>query len=402
VFLEKLPLTPSGKVDRRSLPAPDETQTTATPPPSSERPWLPIQLQLVQLWEEMLGVKPIGIRDNFFELGGHSLLAVRMMDRVEELTGKKLPVTELFNDATVAHLADLILQKKEQSSHSVIELRREGERAPIYFLHGDLIGGGFYARDLARLTGTQHPFFVLPPTGMQDTALTTVEELTEIHLRDLRAHRPHGPYVLGGFCIGALVAYEMAVRLTAEGEQVPWIALIDPQLPSRFLRAHYNFVQKLAAKRDYSDEEKLAKFALGHKVLFRLREEWKAPLNEKMRFARRLTGKLLKQPEAASQVNGAPSPAPPTNGVFKDDEQRILAAFHWILSGYTPPRYEGAVTMFLTTEQEELTPFLERRWRDTTPNLKIERIPGKHLDSITTNIELLARKVDKHLNATCK
>jgi amino acid adenylation domain-containing protein len=402
VFLEKLPLTPSGKVDRRSLPAPDEAQTSAPPIAPAERPWLPIQLQLVQLWEEMLGVRPIGIRDNFFELGGHSLLAVRMMDRVEELTGKKLPVTELFHDATVAHLADLILENEQRSSHSVVELRKQGERAPVYFLHGDLIGGGFYARDLARLVGAEHPFFVLPPTGMQDAALTTVEELATIHLRDLRKHRPHGPYVIGGFCIGALIAYEMAIRLTAEGEQVPWIALIDPQLPSKFLRAHYNFVQKLAAKRSYNDEEKLAKFAFGHKVLFRLREEWNAPLSEKMRFARRATGKLLHRHKGAPQPNGTPTTAAVGNGAFKDEEQRILAAFHWILSGYTPRPYKGAVTMFLTDEQHELTPFLEQRWGDAAASLQVERIPGKHLDSITTNIELLARKLDNHLRAACR
>ena len=101
VFLEKFPLTSSGKVDRKSLPIPGLRIVAAAPAPPSERPWLPIQFQLVQIWEEVLGVKPVGIRDNFFELGGHSLLAVKMMDRVREITGRQLPVTALFKKATI-------------------------------------------------------------------------------------------------------------------------------------------------------------------------------------------------------------------------------------------------------------------------------------------------------------
>ncbi|HMJ89477.1 MAG TPA: amino acid adenylation domain-containing protein, partial [Candidatus Acidoferrum sp.] len=397
VFLDKLPLTPSGKVDRRALPAPDETQTTAAPAATGETPWLPIQLQLVQIWEELLSVRPIGIRDNFFELGGHSLLAVRMMDRVEELTGKKLPMTELFHDATIAHLSELILQSKESSASPVIELQSEGSGAPVYFLHGDIIGGGFYARDLAKLLGNEHPFYVLPPSPMQNATLTSVEEMTDLHLRDLRAHRPHGPYVLGGFCIGALVAYEMAVRLAADGEQVPGLLLIDPQLPSRLLRSHYNMVQKLGIRRGYSDEQKLALFARGHKVLFRLREEWNAPLRDKARFAARATRKLLHRHQPANSASAAVVDEG-TPDLFHDDEQRILAGFHWILSGYTPPLYSGSISMFVTDEQRVLTPFLERRWQSIVPQIRIERLAGKHLDSITTNIDVLAGKVREHLS----
>lgn len=399
VFLDKLPLTPSGKVDRRSLPAPDENQTSAPPAASGEAPWLPIQLQLVQIWEELLGVRPIGLRDNFFELGGHSLLAVRMMDRVEELTGKKLPVTELFNDATIAHLSELILQAREAGANAVIELQREGVGDPVYFLHGDIIGGGFYARDLARLLGNEHPFFVLPPAGMQDGALTSVEEMTEVHLRDLRAHRPHGPYVLGGFCIGALVAYEMAVRLTAAGEKVSGLLLIDPQLPSKLLRAHYNVVRKRAAKHGYDDEHALALFAKGHKVLFRIREEWNASLRDNARFVMKAARRLMRRNGAAHAVSEQPNDNVPANGLFHDKEQRILAGFHWILSGYTPPPYAGPVSVFVTDEQRKLTPFIERRWRGIAPQARIERIAGNHLDSITTNIETLAGKVRDHLHA---
>lgn len=393
VFLEKLPLTPSGKVDRRSLPAPEQAQTPAPALGPQETPWLPIQFQLVQIWEEMLGVKPIGIRDNFFELGGHSLLAVKMMDRVEEVTGRKLPVTTLFEGATILHLAELLLGDSQKSPAPVIELRTAGSRLPVYFLHGDIIGGGFYARDISRLLGEDQPFYVLPPTEIADGSLPTVEEMAAGHLRDLRAHRPHGPFLLGGFCIGALVAYEMACRLSEAGEEVSFVALIDPELPSSLLRANYRLVDKLARRRGWDVRRKTRVFARGHKVLYRLREEWNSPLRDKARFAVRKTRRLL-------GGNSETSPVPGDNHRSKEwaansaEEQDTLAAFHWIISAYQPRTYEHPVTMYLTDEQKAFAPFIVRKWRKMARQLEVHRIPGKHLGAITTDVHILAAKMN--------
>jgi amino acid adenylation domain-containing protein len=390
VLLEKLPLTPSGKVDRRSLPAPEQVQTAAAPLPPQEKAWLPIQFQLVQIWEELLGVKPVGIRDNFFELGGHSLLAVKMMDRVEEVTGRKLPVTALFSDATITRLAELLLGEEQKSPAAVIELRTAGRRLPLYFLHGDIIGGGFYARDISRLLGEDQPFYVLPPREIADGSLPTVEEIAANHLLDLRAHRPHGPFLLGGFCVGALVAYEMACRLRAEGEEVPFLALIDPQLSSSLLRAYYKLVARSARKRGLTVQEKTRLFARGHKVLYRLREEWNSPLRDKAKFLGRKLGRLF-----GRNGNGNPAAGPGGGGNAENsaEEQDTLAAFHWIISAYEPPSYDGPVTMFLTDEQKAFTPFLERRWRNVAPHVEVHRVPGKHLGAITTDVDVLTARL---------
>ena len=395
--LDKLPLTPSGKVDRKSLPAPEQLAAPAVAANPKERPWLPIHFQLVQIWEEILGVKPVGIRDNFFELGGHSLLAVKMMDRVEEVTGRKLPVTTLFEDATVTHLAELILREEAKAPASVIELQTNGPRLPIYFLHGDIIGGGFYARDISLLLGDQQPFYVLPPAETADGALPGVEEMATHHLKDLRAHRPRGPYLLGGFCIGALVAYEMACRLSAAGEAVPFVALIDPQLPSSLLRGTYLVVNSLARRRGLSVREKTRLFARGHKILFRLREEWNSPLREKAMFAARKAKRLLVQNGSADASTA--SNTHDGHGMDSADEQDILSKFHWIISAYRPPRYDGPATVFLTDEQKAFAPFLERKWRRAAPRVEVNRIPGKHLGAITSNVEVLAAQMNQCLEA---
>ena len=389
VFLDQLPLTPSGKVDRKSLPAPELAPSAGGADASAEKPWLPIQFQLVRIWEEILGVRPVGIRDNFFDLGGHSLLAVRMMDRVEEVTGRKLPVTALFDDATVAHLVDLILREDAIAPSPVIELQTKGHREPVYFLHGDIIGGGFYARDISRLLGEEQPFFVLPPMDFANGTLPTVEEMAAHHLRDLRAHRPRGPYLLGGFCIGALVAYEMACRLSAAGEEVPFVALIDPQLPSRLLRANYQIANRIATQRGLSTVAKTRLFARGHKVLYRLREEWNAPWREKARFVGQKIRKIFGRNGHSDSTEGVAR----ENAEQSLEEQDTLAAFHWIISAYRPPHSNVPATIFLTDEQEAFAPFLVRRWKAAAPRLEVHRVPGKHLGAITTNVDVLSAKL---------
>jgi amino acid adenylation domain-containing protein len=387
-FLEKFPLTPSGKVDRKALPAPEQQVTPAAPVTASDKPWLPIQFQLVQIWEEILGVKPVGIRDNFFELGGHSLLAVKMMDRVEEVTGKKLPVTELFQDATITHLAELILGEEQSAPAPVIELQTKGDRLPLYFLHGDIIGGGFYARDISRLLGDNQPFYVLPPVDTSENPLPTVEEMATKHLQDLRAHRPQGPYLIGGFCIGGLIAYEMAHRLKAAGEQVPFVVLIDPELSGPFLRAHLRFVRWMAKKRNWNHHQAVGLFARGHKILYRIREEWNAPFSDKFRFITRKFHRLFSRTPVTVDKN-----AQSVVGTDSVEEQDVLATFHWILSSYEPPSHDGQVTVFLTEEQESFAPFLRRKWRKSAPQAEIHRIEGRHLGAITTNVEKLAAQL---------
>ena len=108
VLLEAFPLTPSGKIDRRALPPPEQTRPELAE--GFAAPTSPVQQQLVQIWEELLGVRPIGIQDNFFELGGHSLLAVRLVDRIEQVWGKKISATTLLAGATIEQLSAVLTQ----------------------------------------------------------------------------------------------------------------------------------------------------------------------------------------------------------------------------------------------------------------------------------------------------
>jgi thioesterase domain-containing protein len=114
----------------------------------------------------------------------------------------------------------------------VLTLNGEGARPPVFFLHGDFTGGGFFAKSLAQALGPEWPFYAVHPHGLIDPRIpASIEAMAADRLASLRALRPHGPYVLGGHCAGALVALEMARTLVREGESVPAVFVIDANAP---------------------------------------------------------------------------------------------------------------------------------------------------------------------------
>ncbi|HSE97218.1 MAG TPA: amino acid adenylation domain-containing protein, partial [Blastocatellia bacterium] len=206
VALDALPLTPNGKIDRNVLPAPDLAGTEASR--SIIAPRDPLEHQLAEIWEVILNVRPVGVSDNFFELGGHSLLAAQMMNEVEQAFGKRLALDTLYGDATIESLASLLLERGGDELQSpIVQVQAGGTRHPFFFLHGDHSGGGFYCLNLARRLDREQPFYVIPPHGTDNgPILPTIEAMAACRLRTLREFQPRGPYYLGGFCNGALVA----------------------------------------------------------------------------------------------------------------------------------------------------------------------------------------------------
>jgi aspartate racemase len=229
VPLEAFPLTPSGKVNRQRL----ESLPLAWAPPTPERqvPRNPMEAVLHAVWRELLNGRPFGVRDDFFALGGHSLLAVTMVARVEQLCGRKLPLAKVFERATIEHLSQVLLQEPEvrQEESLLVKVQAGGDKRPLFFLHGDFLGGGFYCLKLARQLGADQPFYALSPHGVSGPRLlTTVQAMAADHLERVRSVQPDGPYLLGGYCHGALVSFEMAQQLHAQGQKVDLLVLLDP------------------------------------------------------------------------------------------------------------------------------------------------------------------------------
>jgi amino acid adenylation domain-containing protein len=230
VFLKSFPLTPNGKVDRRALPAPEPTEPSDVEgfvPPRDE-----FESRMASLWEQVLSKRPIGMRDNFFELGGHSLLALRLTSRIEKQFGKKLTITALLQAPTVESLVAMLRQENPAWS-PLVPLQTAGTKPTLFFVHG-LGGTVMRFHELAKQMVPDQPLFCFQAQGIDGKlpCLDTVEDMAALYLEHLRAAQPEGPYFLGGYSFGGLVAIEMARTLIAEREDVRALTLVDTYLPS--------------------------------------------------------------------------------------------------------------------------------------------------------------------------
>jgi amino acid adenylation domain-containing protein len=239
--LERLPLTRNGKVDLSALPEPvlgvgqhgragSEEQTQAAAP-AGRHAGAPdaLERKLLALWRQTLEIDDVHPDQDFFDLGGHSLLAVELFEAIELRLGMRLPLASIFEAPTVRQLAALLREEGWDSPRgSLVALRASGRRPPLFFVAaGDGNSVGFGA--LARRLGPDQPFYALQPRGIDGGARLhgSVEAMAKHYLRAIRAVTPDGPYLLGGRCLGALVAYEMARRLRAGGARVDLLLALD-------------------------------------------------------------------------------------------------------------------------------------------------------------------------------
>jgi amino acid adenylation domain-containing protein len=238
VMLEALPLSANGKVDRKALPAPNSSQSAAD---AYVAPRDAVERALCEVWAEVLRVERVGVNDDFFALGGHSLLATQIVSRVKEATGFDLPLSALFERPTVAALAegmeragaDATPGGEEAARHSLVGIQKRGDGAPIFWVHP--AGGSVYCfRELAQALGEERPFYGLQSRGLNrgESPQTSVEEMAAYYVAALLHAEPEGPYFLGGWSMGGLVAYEMAQQLRAAGREVAMVALLDTRAPS--------------------------------------------------------------------------------------------------------------------------------------------------------------------------
>lgn len=195
------------------------------------------QTQLVEIWEQLLDITPISIRDNFFEIGGDSLLAVRLFAQIEQKFGKSLSLSTLLQSPTVEQLADVLGETTatKTSWSSLVPIQPNGTKSPFFCVHGN--GANVLVFDeLARHLGSEQPFYGLQARGVdgKETALDRIEDMAAFYIQEMRTVQPEGPYFLGGFSSGGLVAFEIAQQLHAEGQEVAFLGVFDTFVPGSF------------------------------------------------------------------------------------------------------------------------------------------------------------------------
>ena len=228
VRLDRLPRTAGGRLDRQALPAPD-TQGLWVGPPYVP-PCDPLELRLKQIWEELFGIRPIGLRDDFFALGGHSLLAVRLTARIRSEFGRDLPLAALLQAANVQRLAEVLRQQAEPPAWTpLVPIQTGGAQPPLFCIHP--VGGEVLCyTDLAHYLGTDQPVYGLQShawAGDDGEGPATVETMAATYIAALRQVQAAGPYRLLGYSLGGLLALEMARQLADRGEVLDLLAVLD-------------------------------------------------------------------------------------------------------------------------------------------------------------------------------
>jgi thioesterase domain-containing protein/acyl carrier protein len=184
---------------------------------------------LAGMWENLLAVKAVSIRDNFFELGGDSLLAARLFAEIEKKTGRNIPLATLFHSPTVEALSHSLTDASPDGKWSIlVPIRTEGSNAPLFLMHG-AEGNVLLYRELALLLGDDQPVYGLQSEGLSGKAdfRPSLESMAASYVREIRETQPHGPYFLGGYCLGGAIALEVAQQLKRAGEEVAFLAMFE-------------------------------------------------------------------------------------------------------------------------------------------------------------------------------
>lgn len=360
ISLDALPLTTSGKLNRRALPAPEAGEgglsTTFRPPRT------PVEETVARVWERVLGVDRVGVDDHFFDLGGHSLLVTQAMARLRDAVGLDLPVRALFEAPTVAELAERVEAARRTggaepdgggvAGSSLVPLQPLGDRRPVFLVPG---GAGdavnlFKMTKLARSLGQERPFYGFfaqeeyddPDEAPQGWA----ERVAASYVRELRARQSTGPYILGGTCLGGTIAFEMARQLQAAGDEVLRLFLLDSWRPG--------------ARRGFDPAAQASRIK---------------PRNPR-RAARETAGER-RRPE--KQRSSAP-------------EGDALFVRRWRLQRYEARPYAGRIVLFVNNEWHAENPSLG--WESLAEGgLDVFVLPGGHgrnlIDNVTTTAERL-------------
>lgn len=228
VALNALPLTSSGKLNRKQLPKPD---INTIPIHDTLDSLTPLQTQLKSIWMEFLGLKFIGLQDDFFELGGHSLIAIQVMTKIKKETGVQIPISALFQYPTIQSLSRLIETNAQQNFSCLVPIKPTGSKPPLFLIHGDGLNVLVF-KSFSKYISADQPIWGIQSKGLDGKSLpeNTIEAIAKDYLNEILTLFPEGPYNFAGYSFGGLVAYELAKQLKCMDKQVNFVGILDTNI----------------------------------------------------------------------------------------------------------------------------------------------------------------------------
>ncbi len=390
VFLDSFPLTQNGKIDRKALPAPTHGNISAAH--EFVAPGTETEKKVAAMWVELLKVERIGIHDDFFDLGGHSLMAIKALSRIREEFDVDLPLATLLQAPTVAQLAALLHKEDFTPSWSLlVPVRTGGSKPPLFLMHAH--GGNVLDyHPLVNHLESDQPVYAFQARGLDGNIIkdATLEDMAAAYVAELRSFQPEGPYFLGGFCLGGLLALEAAEQLTAAGQKVALVIMVQsihpeamdfkPQTP-KFKRLWYQL-----KKRASLEWENLSYGRKGY-VLDRLLHLWDVVRVRVSIAYQNMTGKNLSMSPELSKL------------YFFE----ALGVEHKkAMDQYRPAPYDGDVLVFRASKQLAGLIADEHLGWDRTFRGKLEicEVPGHQQNlMLEPNVSRLAKELSSRLKA---
>ena len=329
-----------------------------------------IEKKLVEIWESILEVSPIGIKDNFFDLGGNSYLALQMFSNIEKTFNKRLPVSIILQEGTIENLAKLLSSNNHtiNMSSSIVAIQSFGSKQPLFCIHG---GGGevLIYRYLAMELGNDQPLFGLRYPTSENTDKITIESLADKYIKEIRKIQPNGPYSLLGFCIGGAIAYEMAQKLIQAGEEVALLTILNFANPKQ--------IPLIIPKET----------PLNKKIINKLTKLYKMPVKQRALFVKQTFYKVLGKLFASNTA--------------EDKELNRMTLTRTTLRGatraYNPNPYPGKILLISGDRYKD---YEEKLAWETVGNgsIQVYNIRVDH-DSFLKkpNIEIVGKYLKKHL-----
>jgi amino acid adenylation domain-containing protein len=385
VRLQRLPLTPHGKLDRNALPQP---QSSAYAVREYEEPQGEMESRVAGIWAEVLSIERVGRHDNFFELGGHSLLAMRLVERLRQQKFH-LDVHTIFTNPILSGMAARVmenvdgrqdLERNNKFQHSsLVELKVGNPSVQPFFLIHPVGGYVSCYSELALGLEYEGPVFGLQIAG---TVSPTIEQMAGKYLEAVRSVQPQGPYLLGGWSMGGVVAYEMARQLNCVGECISVLVMLDSSFPNR-MKTDVN----------WSLDEKLALGIIASEL--GIRHQGLAPVENNTWNKITLEELLI----VVLQAGKAQDRLPASFGIqeLRQRHEIILKNASGVRSYQALP-YDGEIHLVRAMENTNADPFLG--WSALPAKVSVINQPGDHFSMMRRpHVAALSKKVDSLLRA---
>ena len=366
IELPEFPQTSNRKLDRKSLAA---RPLEASAPVCFRAPSNPVETRLASICAELLHCEAVSVDADLFELGAHSLLCATLLARIHQEFGCRIALPVLFERPNVESLAAVVAGKEAiDASPRIVTVRGAGTGTPLFWVKAD---PSF--RFLAQRLPEHQPIFGLfLPDGHPLPRPYTIEDAAAYHVETIRERQPRGPYYLGGFCAGGLVAYEVARRLEAAGEQVADLILIDTVNPS------------VGSRFDYAAGLKHHRAQLAEKGLLRYTAE-KTSATVSWLGRRRLRHRIAQGGEELIEA-------------LAEQENPVAVELRFAASRYRPGPYQGPAFLVRRAQARNLRP--DYGWSQLIANLEIRQLESAHLGFFfEPQLSQLAEAVSQRLSA---